>query len=353
MIFFSSMDETDVKKKTKKRETIIKNDENATAEQIRKRAKWANDFYVCKDLNLNAKYMVEDASSKKFFVSNFTNYKMTNLRPVMEQYKDLLGILGRYTQHKLNMDEAIQVSCIIDKLSSFWKDFKHTLKHKKRELTLVDLGSYLRIEESFRLQDNDKLKCNNIAGPSLVNMVEHNNSTRDAIFDENRFSSVTRISLSILNRTEDTDGLVVSEKFIEEVFANLPLGCKPIGCKWIYKRKLKVDETIKKFKARLVQVFRQKLRIDYFDIYAPVVRICTIRLLIAVASIHNLTIHQMDVKASFLNDEWEDEVYMNQPRGFIMLGNENKVCKCHTPRRGLDGIRVRRRDVIAHLKYKA
>nr|GEV03475.1 zinc finger, CCHC-type [Tanacetum cinerariifolium] len=177
------------------------------------------------------------------------------------------------------MDEAIQISCIIDKLSPFWKDFKHTLKHKKRELTLVDLSSYLRIEEPLRLQDNDKLKGNNIAGPSLVNMVEHNNSTRDwdckaivrlpnlklktlgergiecvfvgyakhskafrffviklndsgsikliiesrdAIFDENRFSSVTRISLSILNRTEDTDGLVVSKKVIEEVVAEQP-----------------------------------------------------------------------------------------------------------------------------------
>nr|GEV85827.1 zinc finger, CCHC-type [Tanacetum cinerariifolium] len=278
---------------------------------------------------------------------------MTNLRPVMEQYKELLGILGRYTQHKINIDEAIQVSCIIDKLSPFWKDFKHTLKHNKRELTLVDLGSYLRIKESLRLQDNDKLKGNNIAGPSLVNMVEHNNSTRDAIFDDNRFSSVTK--------TEDTDGLVVFEKVIEEVvaeqpklelrkskmnktlknvFANLPLGCKPLGYKWIYKRKLKVDETIEKFKARLVQGFRQKLRIDYFDIYALVVRICTIRLLTAMASIHNLTIHQMDVKTSFLNDEWEDEVYMNQPRGFIMIGNENKVCKCHAPRRGQDRIRV-------------
>ncbi|GJT63095.1 hypothetical protein Tco_1006628 [Tanacetum coccineum] len=42
--------------------------------------------------SLEAKYMAEDASSKKFLVSNFTNYKMTNSRPVMEQYNELLGI---------------------------------------------------------------------------------------------------------------------------------------------------------------------------------------------------------------------------------------------------------------------
>ncbi|GJX62479.1 hypothetical protein Tco_0295379 [Tanacetum coccineum] len=72
---------------------------------------------------LEAKYMAEDASSKKFLVSNFINYKMNDSRPVLEQYNELLGILGRFTQHMMNMDESIQVSCIIDKPPSSWKDF--------------------------------------------------------------------------------------------------------------------------------------------------------------------------------------------------------------------------------------
>ncbi|GJV31585.1 zinc finger, CCHC-type containing protein, partial [Tanacetum coccineum] len=78
----------------------------------------------------------------------------------------------------MNMDEAIQVSCIIDKLPLSWKDFKHTLKHKKEELTLVELGSYLRIKESLKVQDSDKPKSNNVVGPLVVNMMEHNNSSR-------------------------------------------------------------------------------------------------------------------------------------------------------------------------------
>ncbi|GJX02653.1 zinc finger, CCHC-type containing protein [Tanacetum coccineum] len=680
--------------------------DDATVEQIRKRAKWDNDDYVCRGLILNgmsdslfdiyqnvesskelwdsleAKYMAEDASSKKFLVSNFTNYKMTDSRPVLEQYNELLGILGRFTQHKMNMDEAIQ-----------------------EELTLVELGSHLRIEESLRVQDSDKPKGNNVVGPSVVNMVEHNNSSRyndnkgkrkhhdntkanpnkkakptcwkcgktshikrdckgvnvvnkangsgtkgsvdgssnslkgatvhvckdrcwfktyellndgsilhmgnksttlvhgrgcvdlmfsygkivllfnvlhvpnirknlvsssilnnsgykqvtesnkfvlskhgvfigfsylsnqifmlnivndniasafmstsklndsiiwharlghvhfkriqdmskdrlipsfdmdtekcktcmltkitkkpfqnvkretkvlelidsdlcdlhatpslgnkkyfvtfiddasrevvrlpdpklktlgergiecifvgyaghskafrffviepnesvsinsiiesrDDIFDENKFSSVPRPSLSIPKGTEDIGGLVVPEKVTEEVYdqhsycfnveddpntfdeamkshdvafwkeaindeidsimgnntwvlVDLPPGCKPLGCKWIFKRKLKVDGTIEKFKARLViQGFRQKSGIDYFDTYAPVARISTIRLLIAMASLHNLIIHQMDVKTAFLNGELDEEVYKNQPQGFIMPNNENKV----------------------------
>nr|GEX42196.1 zinc finger, CCHC-type [Tanacetum cinerariifolium] len=64
------------------------------------------------------------------------------------------------------------------KLSPSWKDFKHTLKYLKQELTLVELGSHLRIEESLRVQDGHKPKSNNVAGPLVVNMIEHNNSFR-------------------------------------------------------------------------------------------------------------------------------------------------------------------------------
>ncbi|GJW78375.1 zinc finger, CCHC-type containing protein [Tanacetum coccineum] len=112
------------------------------------------------------------------------------------------------------------------------------------------------------------------------------------------------------------------------VLSNLHPGCKPLGCKWILKRKMKVDEIIDKFKARLViQGFRQKEGIDYFDTYAPVARITTIRLLLALAAIHNLVIHQMDVKTTFLNGDLDEEVYMKQPERFVMPGNEHKVCK--------------------------
>nr|GEV25247.1 zinc finger, CCHC-type [Tanacetum cinerariifolium] len=112
------------------------------------------------------------------------------------------------------------------------------------------------------------------------------------------------------------------------VLSDLPPGCKTLGCKWIFKRKMKVDGTFDKFKARLViQGFRQKEGIDYFDTYAPIARITTIRLLLALAAIHNLVIHQMDVKTTFLNGDLDEEVYIKQPEGFIMTGNEHKVCK--------------------------
>ncbi|GKB30755.1 zinc finger, CCHC-type containing protein [Tanacetum coccineum] len=101
--------------------------EDDTVEAIRRRAKWENDDYICRGRILN-----EDASSKKFLVINFNNYKMVDSRP---------------------------------------KDFKHTLKHGKDDLSLVQLGSYLRIEESLRAQESDKGKGKEVGGPS-VNMTE-------------------------------------------------------------------------------------------------------------------------------------------------------------------------------------
>nr|GFD21379.1 zinc finger, CCHC-type [Tanacetum cinerariifolium] len=69
---------------------------------------------------------------------------------------------------------------------------------------------------------------------------------------------------------------------------------------------------------------RQKEGIDYFNTYAHVARITTIRLLLALAAIHNLVIHQMDVKIAFLNGDLDEEVYMKQAEGFVMPGNEHK-----------------------------
>ena len=56
-------------------------------------------------------------------------------------------------------------------------------------------------------------------------------------------------------------------------------------------------------------------------------RITSIRILFALASIHDLYVHQMDVKTSFLNGDLNEEIYMEQPEGFVLPGNEHKVCK--------------------------
>ena len=94
-----------------------------------------------------------------------------------------------------------------------------------------------------------------------------------------------------------------------------------IGYKWIFKRKYFPDCSIKKYKVRLVvKGFLQKQFVDYFDTFVPVTRISSIRILIALSSIHKLFIYQMDVKTTFLNGDLEEEIYMLQPEGCITPG---------------------------------
>ncbi|KAK1668381.1 hypothetical protein QYE76_056540 [Lolium multiflorum] len=107
-----------------------------------------------------------------------------------------------------------------------------------------------------------------------------------------------------------------------------PYGCKPVGCKWVFKKKLRPDGTIEKYKARLVaKGYTQKEGEDFFDTYSPVARLTTIRVLLSLAASHGLLVHQMDVKTAFLNGELEEEIYMEQPDGFVVDGQEGKVCK--------------------------
>ncbi|GJY34360.1 putative RNA-directed DNA polymerase [Tanacetum coccineum] len=88
---------------------------------------------------------------------------------------------------------------------------------------------------------------------------------------------------------------------------------------------MKADGTIDKYKARLViKGFRQRKGLDYFDTYSPVTRITSIRMILAIAALRNLEVHQMDVKTAFLNGDLEEEIYMNQPEGFISPGQEGK-----------------------------
>ncbi|GJZ20754.1 retrovirus-related pol polyprotein from transposon TNT 1-94 [Tanacetum coccineum] len=113
--------------------------------------------------------------------------------------------------------------------------------------------------------------------------------------------------------------------FVSFMVENEPTSYGSVGYKWIFKKKMKADGTVDKYKARLViQGFRQREGLDYFDTYSPVTRITSIRMIIAIAALRNLEIHQMDVKTAFLNGDLEEEIYMNQPEGFIAPGQEGK-----------------------------
>jgi hypothetical protein len=79
----------------------------------------------------------------------------------------------------------------------------------------------------------------------------------------------------------------------------------------VFKKKLRLDDTIDKYKVRLVvKGYTQKEGNDFFDTYSPIARLTTIRVLLSLAASHGILIHQMDVKTIFLNGELEEEIYM-------------------------------------------
>ena len=99
-----------------------------------------------------------------------------------------------------------------------------------------------------------------------------------------------------------------------------------IGVKWIYKTKLKVDGDVEKYKARIVaQGFSQQPGIDYNETFAPVARLDTIRKVLAIATHNKWYVHQMDVMSTFFNGSLEEEVYVRQPPGYEVDGQEDKV----------------------------
>ena len=96
---------------------------------------------------------------------------------------------------------------------------------------------------------------------------------------------------------------------------------KPISFKWVFKRKLKLNDTINKYKARLVaKGYKQKHNVDYFDTYSPITRIASIKILFAIASIYKFVVNQMNVKTVLINGDLEEEIYMGQLKGYVVLG---------------------------------
>lgn len=108
----------------------------------------------------------------------------------------------------------------------------------------------------------------------------------------------------------------------------LPPGHKPIGVKWVYKLKIDAKRDVIKHKARLVvKGYVQKRGIDFEEVFAPVTRLKTVKLLLALAAKNEWEVHHLDVKSAFLNVDFQESVFLTQLDGFVKKGEENFVYK--------------------------
>ena len=126
----------------------------------------------------------------------------------------------------------------------------------------------------------------------------------------------------------------IMDKEIEALEANntwtlvpLPLGKCPIGCKWVDRVKYLPDETIERYKDRLVaKGFTQKLGLDYSGTFSPVAKFVSVRIVLSLVAVKGWFLHQMDVNNAFLHGDLLEDIYMCLPPGFHNKG-ENIVCK--------------------------
>ncbi|KAI0494762.1 hypothetical protein KFK09_024905 [Dendrobium nobile] len=109
----------------------------------------------------------------------------------------------------------------------------------------------------------------------------------------------------------------------------LPKGKKTVKCKWVYKRKEGIPDVEEaRFKARLVaKEYNQVPGVDFNDVFSPIVKHTSIRILLGLVAVDDLELEQLDVKIAFLHGELEDVIYMVQPEGFVVEGIEDHVCR--------------------------
>lgn len=128
----------------------------------------------------------------------------------------------------------------------------------------------------------------------------------------------------------------------------LPPGKIALGCKWVFRIKLKADGTLERYKARLVVLGNKQIEgIDYGETFAPVAKMTTVRIFLDVAAKQDYEVHQMDVHNAFLHGDLDEEVYMKLPPGF-QSDSDNRVCRL---RKSLYGLKQAPRCWFAKLTY--
>jgi hypothetical protein len=196
---------------------------------------------------------------------------------------------------------------------------RRSLREKKRP----DRYGYEPTDFSYSASASSPIQSQTIG----VSFLSHTISN-----DPQQFSDAVGIPEWDAAMTEEYSSLIKNHTWD---LVSLPKGRKLVRCKWIYKTKYAADGSVDKHKAHLVaKGFSQVEGIDYSETFAPVAKMNSIRLVLSLAASQGWSVYQMDVKSAFLHGDLDEEIYMEQPPGFVQ--DSSLVCRL---RRSLYGLK--------------
>ncbi|GJZ19610.1 retrovirus-related pol polyprotein from transposon TNT 1-94 [Tanacetum coccineum] len=207
-----------------------------------------------------------------------------------------------------------------------------------------DVGEEEAIRNNTKVVNNNNEEDESIEVDEVVNIKESKNHPLDQVIGNlnqrtlrsqaqdhsNFFCFISTIEPKDVNEAlKDKSWVVAMQEELNQFVANdvwdlvpLPMSQSVIGTKWVFRNKLDENGIVSRNKARLVaQGYNQQEGIDYDETYAPVARLDSIRILLAISCVNDFKLYQMVVKSTFLNGFINEEVYVAQPSGFIDFKN--------------------------------
>ncbi|GJV57036.1 retrovirus-related pol polyprotein from transposon TNT 1-94 [Tanacetum coccineum] len=257
---------------------------------------------------------------KKLIHNSIDESKKSSLKPSLKNVKESLNV---------TFDESFPPT----KLSPLVDD---------------DVGKEEAIKKNTKVVNNNNEEDKSIEVDKIVNIKESKNHPLDQVIGNlnqrtlrsqaqnhsNFFCFISTIEPKNVNEAlKDESWVVAMQEELNPFVANdvwelvpLPISQSVIETKWVFRNKLDENGILSRNKARLVaQGYNQQEGIDYDETYAPITRLESIRILIAIACVNNFKLYQMDVNSAFLNGFINKEVYVAQLPGFIDFQKPNHV----------------------------
>ncbi|GJT25067.1 retrotransposon protein, putative, ty1-copia subclass [Tanacetum coccineum] len=192
---------------------------------------------------------------------------------------------------------------------------------------LLDLKASRSMEDLELIQEED-------TNPSVDNSLNHETGDQEIDEPQRNLGKPANYKAALLDPESKKwlDAMNMEMQSMKEndvwVLVEVPPNARTVRSKWLFKKKTDMDGAVYIFKARLVaKGFTQTYGVDYEETFSPVIDIRAIRILIAIAVYYDYEIWKMDVKTAFLNGHLSEEVYIEQPEGFVNPKYPNHVCK--------------------------